>query len=50
MAHRLESPELPRERVNPNAAAPRGQFTVSYRVLPFSSRTAVRTLPKIAPD
>ena len=46
MAHRLESPEHPPRCANPNAAAPRGQFTVSYRVLPFSGRTAVRTLPK----
>lgn len=46
LAHRLESPEHPPRRPNPNAAAPRGQFTVSYRVLPFSGRTAVRTLPK----
>jgi hypothetical protein len=46
MAHRLESPEHPPQRANPNAAAPRGQFTVSYRVLPFSGRTVVRSLPK----
>jgi hypothetical protein len=46
MAHRLETPEHPPQRANPNAAAPRGQFTVSYRVLPFSGRSAVRTLPK----
>jgi hypothetical protein len=48
MAHRLESPKHPPRRANPNAAAPRGQFTVSYRVLPFSGRTAVSGLrPKI---
>jgi hypothetical protein len=46
MAHRLKSPEHPPQRANPNAAALRGQFTVSYRVLPFSGRTAVRTSPK----
>ena len=46
MAHRLESPEHPPRCANPNAAAPRGQFTVSYRVLPFSGRTAVRSLPQ----
>jgi hypothetical protein len=32
---------------NPNAASPRGQFTLSYRLLPFSGRSLVGTLPKI---
>src|SRR5215469_2236027 len=34
-------------RANPNAASPRGQFTLSYRLLPFSGRTPVWSSPKM---
>src|SRR5215469_14475061 len=46
-ANRLDSPETSPPRVNPNAASPRGQFTLSYQLLPFSGRTTVRSLPQI---
>ena len=40
-------PETSPRCIKPNAASPRRQFTLSYRLLPFSGRTPVRTLPKI---
>src|SRR5690349_2252090 len=45
-ADRLKSPESPR-REDPNAASPRGQFTLSYRLLPSSGRTPVWSAPKM---
>jgi hypothetical protein len=40
------SPKLPLRRVNLTCAAASGQFTLSYRLLPFSSRTLVGSLPQ----
>src|ERR1700746_2126770 len=48
-ADRLESPETSPRPANPNTASPSGQFTLSYRLLPFSGRTPVRTSPKMRP-